>query len=316
MRPTAFKERTGSSQSKKQQSQPAMPDGKTVVGKSPESKKAFPWKWVGIGAALFFCCAIAFLFVASRDQRNAGQATSVPVEATGTSDLPGITVTETGKPPEQPNVTPPLVDSPELQAAKDAVSQNPSDPEAHLNLALVLWDAGAERESAESLRQAADLAGPTNEAFFINAAEGFKKREAWVPAAGMYLRLVPIYRTKEIPEDLENDMIEAVYKSTESKEMPLYVFFERIENASLPLGYVARSRYALFNGTLEDAKTYLQNAKNTKSDMYEAFLLEAEINLKDGKTAEAKAIFISLSSDLGAPEWVRFMAEDYLKNMQ
>ena len=55
-------------------------------------------------------------------------------------------------------------------------------------------------------------------------------REAWVPAAGMYLRLVPIYRVQGLPKELENDFHESVYKAAEQKDMPLFVFFERIDN--------------------------------------------------------------------------------------
>jgi hypothetical protein len=47
--------------------------------------------------------------------------------------------------------------------------------------------------------------------------------------------------------------------------------------------------------------------------MYEVFLLKAELEMKAGNQKKAKEIFLSLSSDLGAPEWIRVMAENYLK---
>jgi hypothetical protein len=150
----------------------------------------------------------------------------------------------------------------------------------------------------------------------LKAAQEFKKREAWVPAAGMYLRLVPTYRAQGLPKDIENDFHEAVYKSAEQKDMPLFVFFERIDNISHPLGYIARGRYALFNGELKDAKAQLANAEKLKPEMYEVFLLKAEIEMKAGSQTDAKNILLSLSSDLGAPEWIRFMAENYLKKIQ
>ncbi len=50
--------------------------------------------------------------------------------------------------------------------------------------------------------------------------------------------------------------------------------------------------------------------------MYEAALLKAEIEMKTGNQAEAKNILLSLSSDPKAPEWIRFMAENYLKTIQ
>jgi hypothetical protein len=100
------------------------------------------------------------------------------------------------------------------------------------------------------------------------------------------------------------------------KEMPLYVFFERIDSFDLPLGYIARGRYALYNGSVEDAKLQLANAEGIRSDMYEAFLLKAEIEMQVGSRETAKNILLSVSSDLGAPLWVREMATELLKNIQ
>jgi hypothetical protein len=97
--------------------------------------------------------------------------------------------------------------------------------------------------------------------------------------------------------------------------MPLFLFFERIDRIDQPLGFVARGRYALYNGTMADARLNLEQVKRIKPDSYEAFLLEAEINAKDGHPELAKPILVSLSSDLGAPEWIRKMAEGYLKTM-
>jgi hypothetical protein len=160
------------------------------------------------------------------------------------------------------------------------------------------------------------LAGPTNKEFFLKAADEFRTREAWVATAGVYLRLVPTYGDEGVPEDVENNFHEAVYKSAEQKDMPLFVFFERIDSVSLPLGYIARGRYALYNGEIADAKTQLANAQKVKPEMYENYLLMAEIEMKSGNQADAKNILLSLSSDLGAPDWIRFMADNYLSTMK
>ena len=152
----------------------------------------------------------------------------------------------------------------------------------------------------------------------MNAAQEFKSREAWVPTAGMYMRLAPIYRLEggEVPIEVMDGLSEAVYKASENKDMPLFVFYERIDSVNLPLGYVARARYALYNGSMEEAKSQVLNAEQVKPDMYEIPLLRAEIAIKDGRLDEAKAFLLSLSSDLGAPEWVRQMADEYLQSIQ
>jgi tetratricopeptide (TPR) repeat protein len=206
--------------------------------------------------------------------------------------------------------------SPQVSAATELVTNNPGDPNAHLALSLALWDSNQIAASVEELAQAANLTGPDDKEFFMNAAAEFKNREAWVPAAGMYMRLVPMAHGGQIPENVQRDLHEAIYKASEKKDMPLFVFFERIDNYDLPLGYVSRGRYALYNGSLEDAKLQLANAKKLKPDMYEVFLLEAEIEMKNGNKDAAEPILLSLSSDLKAPDWVRVMADTFLKTME
>ena len=45
-------------------------------------------------------------------------------------------------------------------------------------------------------------------------------------------------------------------------------------------------------------------------------LLRAEIAVKSEKIADAKSLLLSLSSDLGAPEWIRFFANNLLSTIE
>ena len=295
--------------------QRAEPVKETVADKG-ETKKRSPWKWIGIGVTSILCLAVAFFAVIKNIAKPQLNPTAEPTTITSIEIPPTAELLPTlpgERTPGGPLPTPQLNNSPELAAAQELVNKNPGDPFAHLKLALALWDAKEFRPALEELAQSANLAGPNNKEFLLQAAQEFKSREAWVAAAGMYLRLVPIYRNEGMPVELENDFHEAIYKATEQKDMPLFVFFERIDNASLPLGYIARGRYALYNGDMKDARMQLSNAEKLKPDMYEVFLLKAEIEMKSGSQTEAKNILLSLSSDLGAPEWIRIMAENYLK---
>ncbi|MBL8076549.1 MAG: serine/threonine protein kinase [Anaerolineales bacterium] len=291
--------------------------GQTVAAKSPKKKRS-GWMWAAAGLLLVLCLGVAGMaFLRSVRNLNTA-ATSTPVVSLPPS-------TETLLPPlsPQPNQTPgqsqpggPGNTSPEITAAIDAVAKNPGDPNAHLGLALAYWDAGEKRLAAEELAQSANLAGPTNRDFFAKAAAEFKSREAWIPAAGMELRLVSAYTGENLPKNVEEDFHEAVYKAAEDKEMPLFVFFERIDSANLPMGYIARGRYSLFNGKIEDANAQLNNASKAKPDMYEVFLLRAEIAIKTKDLNTANNTLLSLSSDLGAPEWIRLFANNLLSTIQ
>ncbi|NOH04219.1 MAG: serine/threonine protein kinase [Chloroflexi bacterium] len=290
--------------------QPAV---KTAAAKSPAVKRS-PWGWVAAGLVLILCMAVGLFAVRGlprfRNQQPTKVPTSAPVLPTVPKQLPSP---EAGVLPTPPQDLPPGV-----AAAYELVQKNPGDPDAHLLLSLALWDDGQTPASMEELAQASNLAGPTNKDFFLKAAHEFKAREARVPTAGMYMRLAPIYRIEggEIPEEVMMGLRESVYKAAGEKNMPLFVFYERIDNVNLPLGYIARGRYALHHGSIEEAKLQLENADKLKPEMYEIPLLRAEIAIKEGRRDDARALLLSLSSDLGAPEWVRAMAEEFLHTLQ
>lgn len=304
MRPGSLKAQT--------KSQPAAksvePASKTVAAQSPVAKRSFSWMWIGVGVVAILCVGVAILAVL-RNRPTTQTEPTAAIQTPADAPLPSLPATEEAPPTPQKM-------SPEVAAASEAVTKNPGDPFAHLHLSLALWDANEPVASMQELAQAANLAGPSNKDFFLAAAEEYKAREAWVPAAGMYMRLAPISHKEDMPEDQREDLHEAVYKASESKDMPLFVFFERIDNFDLPLGYIARGRYALYNGSLDDAKLQLANAEKVKPDMFEVFLLKAEVEMKSGHNDVAKPILLSLSSDLGAPEWIRLMADTFLKTME
>jgi uncharacterized protein HemY len=81
------------------------------------------------------------------------------------------------------------------------------------------------------------------------------------------------------------------------------------------LGYIARGRYALYNGSIEEAKLQVTNAEKIKPNMYEVPLLKAEIAIKLGDIQVAKDILVALSSNLDAPSWIRDFANQLLQTI-
>ncbi|MBI2331494.1 MAG: serine/threonine protein kinase [Chloroflexi bacterium] len=280
---------------------------RTEIAKSPAPKRSPTWAWISGGLVVILCCAVGW--VAFRNNPRALFPRRTPVAIATATVAPVATDTAVPTPATV------LDESPEITAARAAVQNNPGDPNAHLQLSLALWDDGHKKPSYETLAQAANLAG-TNKDFFMTAAQEFKSREAWVPTAGMYLRLAGFGPRENIPPDIQEGLRESVYKATSEEEMPLYVFFERVDAFDLPLGYVVRGRYALYHGAVEDAKLQLANAQAVQSDMYEAFLLKAEIEMQVGSREAAKNLLLSLSSDLGAAPWIRDMATEFLTTIQ
>ncbi|MCC7117684.1 MAG: serine/threonine protein kinase [Anaerolineales bacterium] len=279
--------------------------------KSPAKKRSV-WMWVAVGLAILLCLAAAV--VVRRQVLNRKDTPTV-------APTPALAATTTALPPPSPPVQQTPINpndnkSPEVTAAIEAVNKDPGNPDAHLNLSLAYWASGNRRQAAEELAQAANLAGPNNVEFFTRAAEAYKKGEAWVPTAAMYVRLMFAYNGKDAPPEVEEGFRESVYKAAEQKDMPLFVFFERVDSANLPMGYIVRGRFALFNGEMKLAQEQLENAKKAKPDMYEVFLLQAEIDLKSNHVESAKTALLSLSSDLGAPEWIRVFANQLLSTIK
>ena len=306
MRPGSLKAPTKS----QPKAQSEVTAAKTVAVQSAAPKRSSSWMWIGVGVATIMCIGVAFFAIWRNRPALRTPPTSVAATVVVATPLTPLPVTNVPLPTLQ-NI------SPEVSAATELVTKNPGDPNAHLALSLALWDAKEIPASVQELAQASNLASPNDREFFITAAQEFKAREAWIPTAGMYMRVAPTIRNDENgPNSVRGELFEAVYKASAEKDMPLFVFFERIDNFDLPLGYVSRGRYALYNGSMEDAKAQLENAKKLKPDMYEVFLLEAEIEMKDGNNDAAKPILLSLSSDLKAPDWVRVMADTFLKTME
>ena len=84
----------------------------------------------------------------------------------------------------------------------------------------------------------------------------------------------------------------------------------------MPLAVLVDGREALLNGNIPEAKKQLERVKQLQPDMQEIPLLEAEIAMKEGDNQKAKMFLSMLTSNNSIPEWIRIMAENYLKTTQ
>jgi cytochrome c-type biogenesis protein CcmH/NrfG len=302
---------------------PAEPAGKTVAAKKVSEKpsepgsralRRSPWMYIAGAVVLLLCCGVAF--AAIRNGRftfpifgEPATNSSVPPTVTALPELTPTPLEATSVP-----LTPtPL--SPEIAAALQLVQQNPNDPNAHLALSLAYWDQQLLRPALESLNQAANLAGQDRQ-FFMRAALEFSGRDAWIATAAMYLRAIRTFGPNDkVPVELNEDFHEAVYRAAESAELPLYLPFDSIERTEQPLGLVARGRWALFNAELADARFALNQVRRLKPNFPEATLLEAEIDMKEQRFAEARQLLNILSADLGISDWINVLAEKLINQI-
>jgi hypothetical protein len=283
--------------------------------KSPKKKRS-AWMWVAVGLVIVMCLVVGLFalrntfpnFLRRLAANNRAQVTQVPLGQAQPLP-PGNLPTPTSIPVEQL--------TPEIEAAYKQVGENPSDPDAHLQLSLALFDAKFELAAVEELGRAADLAG-RDEDFYVNAAHEYESREAWHLAASMYLRLMPIYTEKNqpIPEEIKDGFREAAYKGAERRDMPLLVPFDQINILHADFASVVRGRYALYNGALADAEASLASAERASAFLPEVHLLKAEIAIKKGNINDARDILLALGGDPKASEWILSMSEELLKSIQ
>jgi tetratricopeptide (TPR) repeat protein len=314
MRSALLRDKTGS---KKQNTGP---DVKIMAAAENSTKKKLsPWAWAGIGALVLLCAAALAVVAIGYNYRNnpspLASGNSQPLAAASAPAIqpPVLAVTQPPQPQPQPEVQ---NNAPEV-AARESVAKNPNDPKAHLDLSLALWDTQDVRAAFEEARQAATLTDQNSPDFFIQAGNEYHKRQAWVLATVMYARLVPIYYVNNnMPKDVENNQHEAAYKSAEQLSMFDPKYFQHSGNPTMPLAVLVDGREALLNGNIPEAKKRLERLKQIKPDMQEITLLEAEIAMKEGDQKKAANLLNSLLSNNTTPEWIRLMAENYLKTIQ
>ncbi len=295
-------------QEKKIETAQKIESGKPVVTKEP-GKKRSPWIYVAAGVLLTVCCIFGFFAV--RQYRLNSQASQRP--------LPTLTQQAVEIPPQfeptsaNPEPQPPGPGDlpPEVQEAQRNADTRPEDPFAWLDLALAYWDAGMQRPAYETLNRAAEL-GAGDRGFLVEAGNQFHKRQAWIASAAMYLRFIKqAAPAGEVPEEVFNNFHEAVYKAAPNPELEVtYPLIEEILKVDQPIGLVAQSRHAYFNGRLDDGRVFLNQVKRLKPDYLEASLLEAEYAIIENRYEEAKLILRPLVANLDAPPWIRMMAEE------
>ncbi len=317
MQGTAIIMRTAAQDSPRQASEKAtkiLPEEQPKA--QPAKQKMSKWIWAGIGLMILLLCAAGLALL---NRRNARLST------TGETFSPraGQTLQPEAPPPAEPmNPIPPggmqpnPNDPPELQAAKQAVAQNPKDPQAHLQLSLVWWDMKEPQNAFNEALKAANFADPTLADFFVGAAREYRQREAWALAMTMYSRVIPIYRQKGIPEDLLTEMREAAYKSAEQLNLFDDKAFTRLDESRLPLAVIMRGRRAMLDGDLEKAKALLDEARKIRPDLPEYTLFKAEILLKEQNPQQARELLNELVSQPATPDWIRQMAEELLNSIQ
>lgn len=272
-------------------------------------KKRSPLMWFGVALIVILC--VGGLAVI-RNNRNARLLARQQTEAL----TPVLDGPEAENPPPA-GEHPPQDVPPHVLEAQALAEERPDDPEAWLNLAIVYWEAGMQRQALDAIPQVTRIAGPDNVDFFIHAGDEFAIREAWIPSAVMFFQPVKFFHANgDVPRDISDRFHEAMYKSANQIESQQFVSLENVSRVDEGIAMVARARNAFYAGRWDEAFELLAELKRVAPDMPEARLLEAEFKTEMGEHAEARALAESLlPADSGAPEWIRVFAEQIMMRL-
>jgi len=270
-----------------------MPEEPEAVDGSKKKRKR--WLWIGAGAIVIVCMCVAVL---SWMNENNG-----PDNFVNDPDAPEVAQQE-------------FVEGQNefVEDARIIANENPDDPYAQLELALVYWEVGQPRQTYETVPAIVKAAGPDDEDFYWDAGDDFLFNEAWIPAAAMYHQVVRINRSRgEAPEELIEVFHEAVYKSAERPEAGAILPMDAIAEVDEAISFIAKARIELLNDRMSDGWMFLNQARRLNPDMPEVIMLQAEFDRHDGKPKEARDAAMSLISNPSVPEWLRIFAEEFLK---
>jgi serine/threonine protein kinase len=253
---------------------------KPVTAQKPLHKRWYVWLLVIAG--IFGICLCAWIGRGMLKNKKADveqaipTATQVPQEITVPLDL--------------------------LQEARRIVNENPNDPIAHLNLAVLLIDTRQFDDVPQELKRVEGLMGDPG--FYIEHGTMYRDQQKWIAAAWAFLRareLKPDWKTGEAI-DLWH---EAVYKAFMDPQAGRVVDLERIRAIDGPLAGVARAQAELAAGNVGRAETLILEVIKQNENYPEALLVQARVLAKMNNADRVVKILDALKRMEVLPPWIR-----------
>lgn len=249
--------------------------------------------------AFFMCICIIIGFNMLREQEDqlGGQGTDGPIP----------TQEKEGPPPEEKKPGEAALLR-ELDRALSKVEENPEDPFARLELALIYLQLGDPEAAKAEYDEGGDLAG-TDPTYFVQAGDRLNELGFWVESLEAYATAIDLGIDFNDP-DFQRNFRETMYFVSIVPEIEPHLFPEDFgedsPQSNYPPFYVARARYTLYHGGAEDALEIIKEVQERfpEFNLPEADLVEAEALITLGRVDQAKDILRNLTSN-PAPQWVK-----------
>ena len=203
----------------------------------------------------------------------------------------------------------------DLEDLREWVEDAPDDPFAHVEYAIGLYQAQKMKLASEELNRALDLAGPNVDVYY-HAGYSMMENDVWGAAAFVFMRAlqnVPPNATEA--QDFVDLLHESLYKAAVAPDMLKALPYDEMMQIDEPMLRIAETRHTFYHGDAAEAWQMLDRQKKVMQEMAEIRLLEAEMNMREGKRERAAELYESLVDDEFIPFWIVEIATDKLENM-
>jgi Flp pilus assembly protein TadD len=277
-------------------------------GSGEKPKKKVPWMWLAAGVVLLLICLVtlAALWSVRRVQPLAPNQppTSLSDQATVPPGKlqPTKLVVPSGSTPNPPP-------APGLNQAIQAVTQNPNDPNAYIDLAVAYAASGQPDLAQEQINIIEKLAPP--EPVLWLGGQVLADHGAWLLAARLRMDAAELHwsATKSLPDDLRDQLHQAIYRAFKEASAVEYITYERIARLDGPLSQLAMARFTYYNKNRAQAQTLLTQLLKSDPNSPEAQLLQAEFYAKDGRWVVARKSLTEVYNNPRATAWMRAVAD-------
>ncbi len=269
---------------------PVVPVQAPVVEVKPNKDRKFPWMLLALGVLLLVGCLVALWAV-----RTLRQGNLVPTQ---------VAIAETLAPLKTPEN---IID---IAQALQQVEQNPDDPHAYLNLAMVYHQLNKNLEEQDTLSKLDGMAG-VDESMLWDSARVAAGEGAWLSAARLALWGAERHQQtgSPLPDDLATLLHESVYKAMKEKIADKYLEIPRLAFIDEPLSQLAKARYTFFYGNQTVAQEILDDLSRNKPGLAEAQLLQADFSARTGDADRARQALADLRNNPAAQGWMLQEAE-------
>lgn len=194
-----------------------------------------------------------------------------------------------------------LVSVDAVKAARRRMEQNQNDPMAHLDLAVILIDAGQYGDAPQEFAKVENLVNENG--FYFNNGKKFVEQQKWIAATWAFLRYMEL-KQEPRPSELLDLWQESVYKAFTDPGASLVINIDRIQIVDPAVAGAARAQADLAAGHIAQAEVDILTTLKQYNNYKIALLIQAHVLALRNFPDRAKNILNSLlQTDI--PPWIR-----------